>query len=67
MTTVPCLVGTFWHRYLKIVGHETLYANYEILEAYVCTDLNGKLQSLWLYVQRSMRQVARLGLYQVEG
>ena len=46
---------------------ETLYASHEILEAYVCRDLDGKLQSLWLYIQGSSKRVAILDLYQVEG
>ncbi|KFZ25101.1 hypothetical protein V502_00422 [Pseudogymnoascus sp. VKM F-4520 (FW-2644)] len=46
---------------------KNLYVDREILEAYICKALDGKLQSLWMFVRGSNERAAKIDLYKVEG
>lgn len=44
-----------------------LFADHEVLEGYVCKDLDLKLQSLWIYVQGGKDRVTKIDIYGIEG
>jgi hypothetical protein len=44
-----------------------LFADHELLDGYVCKDLDWKLQSLWIYVQGGNDRVAKIDIYGIKG